>query len=46
MDAGVIEVIADHACELSVIFIVICVGTAIVIQSFRRQNGKSTDTEE
>jgi preprotein translocase subunit SecG len=38
MSEGVIKVLADNACELSVLFLVICVGLAIVMQSFRKKS--------
>ena len=46
MDPKLLEVITDHACELSIMFIVLCVGIAIIVQSFRKHNGNGSDTGE
>lgn len=46
MDPKLLEVITNHACELSIMFIVLCVGIAIVVQSFRKHNGSGSGAGE
>ena len=46
MNEGVIETLADNACELAVLFFVICVGLGIVVQSFHKSRRTDNDAEE